>query len=135
MRSDRDRLLKQSEGLGNPLFCYRKEGRRRSQVEIVGAEVRRTPLGALDMGLPIVVLLSFCGMSRCFFRVPAEAGGGVYDRDPLRLDTVALPEIIFDAEPVDVPAAMRTTFNTVWNGFGYAKSEMHSDRGEWRGVG
>jgi hypothetical protein len=32
-------------------------------------------LQTLDMGLPIVVLLSFCGMSRCFFRVPAEAGG------------------------------------------------------------
>jgi hypothetical protein len=37
--------------------------------------------------------------SRVRKRVPAEAGGGVYDRDPLRLDTVALPEIIFDAEP------------------------------------
>jgi hypothetical protein len=91
-------------------------------------------LQKLDMGLPIVVFLSFCGMSRCFFRVRAEMGGaGYYDRDPLKTDTVALPEVIFDTEPADVPAAMRMAFNTVWNGFGYQKSEMYNDRGEWQG--
>ena len=45
MPIDRDRLLEQSESLENPLFCYRKEGRKRAQVEIVGAEVGRRPRG------------------------------------------------------------------------------------------
>jgi hypothetical protein len=91
-------------------------------------------LQKLDMGLPIVVFLSFCGMSRCFFRVRAQMGGAAYyDRDPLKIDTIALPEVMFDTEPADVPAAMRMAFNTVWNGFGYQRSEMYNDRGEWQG--
>src|SRR6266478_688775 len=39
MRIDRDRLLEQSQGLENPIFCYWKEDRKRAQVEIVGGEV------------------------------------------------------------------------------------------------
>ena len=45
MRIDRDRLLEQSQSLENPLFRYRKEGRKRAQVEIVGGEVGRRPRG------------------------------------------------------------------------------------------
>src|SRR6202023_3428824 len=36
---DRDRLIEQSQSLENPLFRYRKEDRKRAQVEIVGAQV------------------------------------------------------------------------------------------------
>jgi hypothetical protein len=42
-RIDRDRLLEQSQGLGDPLFRYWVEGRKRAQVEIVGGEIPRWP--------------------------------------------------------------------------------------------
>ena len=45
MRIDRDRLLKQSQSLENPLFRYRKEDRKRAQIEIVGGEIGRRPRG------------------------------------------------------------------------------------------
>jgi hypothetical protein len=54
--------------------------------------------------------------------IAVEMGGaGYYDRDPLKTDTVALPEVIFDTEPADVPAAMRMAFNTVLNGVRVSK--------------
>src|SRR6476469_5775685 len=45
MRIDRDRLLKQSEGIKNPLFRYRREGRKRTKVKIVGGEIVGRPSG------------------------------------------------------------------------------------------
>ena len=44
-RIERDRLLEQSQGLDDPLFRYRKEDRKRAQVEIVGGEIARRPRG------------------------------------------------------------------------------------------
>src|SRR6266478_4101086 len=52
MPVDRNRLIEQSQSLENPIFCYRIEGCKRAQVEIVGAEVRcRPPDGAAYLGL------------------------------------------------------------------------------------
>src|SRR5205823_2295015 len=45
MPIDRDCLLEQSQSLDHPLFRYWKEDRKRTQVEIVGAEVGRRPRG------------------------------------------------------------------------------------------
>ena len=42
---DRDRQLKQSRRLKDSLFRYWKEGRKRAQIEIIGAEVGRRPRG------------------------------------------------------------------------------------------
>src|SRR5690348_13842485 len=42
---DRERLSKQSQSLDNPLFRYRKEDRKRAQVEVVGGEIGRLPRG------------------------------------------------------------------------------------------
>ena len=39
MRIDRDCLLEQRQSLEDPLSCYREEGRKRAQVEVVGGEV------------------------------------------------------------------------------------------------
>ena len=51
MPIDPDRLLEQSQSLVKPLLCYRKEDRKRPQVEIVGAEVGRRPRsGAAHLG-------------------------------------------------------------------------------------
>src|SRR5690242_20387557 len=45
MPIDRNRPLEQSQSLENPLLHYGIEGRKRAQVEIVGAEVGRRPRG------------------------------------------------------------------------------------------
>src|SRR5215475_339273 len=45
MRIDRDRLFEQAQSLENPLSCYWVEGSKRTQIEIVGAEVGRLPCG------------------------------------------------------------------------------------------
>ena len=51
MTIDRDRLLKQTKRFDDPLLCYGKEGRKRTQVEIIGAEVGGRPCGrAADLG-------------------------------------------------------------------------------------
>jgi hypothetical protein len=110
-----------------------------TQFENIGISAIRNYLQffkAIDAGLPVVLFLSFCGMSGCFLRVPAEfEGSGYYDRGPLQVDTVALPEAMIDSDPVDPPAAMRSSFNTVWNAFGYEKSDKYNDRGEGIGTG
>jgi hypothetical protein len=90
----------------------------------------------IDTGLPIFVFLSFCGMTQCYLRVPESYRGiGYYDRGPLPVDTVALSEAMIDSEPADPPAAMRTSFNTIWNAYGYEKSDKYDDNGWWKGVG
>jgi len=90
----------------------------------------------IDTGLPIFVFLSFCGMTQCYLRVPESyRGSGYYDRGPLPVDTVALSEAMIDSEPADPPAAMRTSFNTIWNAYGYEKSDKYDDNGWWKGVG
>ena len=45
MPIDRDRLLEQPQSLENSIFRYRKDGRERAQVEVVGSEVIRWPRG------------------------------------------------------------------------------------------
>ncbi|MGC2201592.1 MAG: ATP-binding protein [Stellaceae bacterium] len=91
---------------------------------------------AIDVGLPIYVFLSFCGMSRCHFRMPTEySSAGYYEGGPLQLDIVPLPEAAIDSDPPDIPEAMRVSFNTFWNAFGYPKSDKYNDKGEWIGTG
>src|SRR5262249_15026640 len=47
----RDRLLKQSQSLENPLFRAWKENRKRAKIEIIGGEVDRGPCsGATHLG-------------------------------------------------------------------------------------
>jgi Putative DNA-binding domain len=91
---------------------------------------------AFDVGLPLYIFLSFCGMSRCYFRMRTEySGSGFYDRGPLQVDTVLLPEATIDSDPADIPAAMRPSFNTFWNAFGQAMSDKYNEKGEWIGTG
>jgi hypothetical protein len=45
---------------------------------------------AIDVGLPLYIFLSFCGMSRCYFRTHLEySSSGFYERGPLRLDIIS----------------------------------------------
>jgi hypothetical protein len=63
------------------------------------------------------------------------SGSGFYDRGPLQVDTVLLPEATIDSDPADIPAAMRPSFSTFWNAFGQAMSDKYNAKGEWIGTG
>ena len=90
----------------------------------------------IDVGLPIFIFLSFCGMSGCYFRLRTEwSSSGYYESGPLQVDTIPLPEAAIDSDPTDIPGVMRSSFNTVWNAFGHAKSDKYNDKGEWIGTG
>jgi hypothetical protein len=88
----------------------------------------------IDLGFPVFGFLSFCGMKGCVLRTRTEFGAGYYDAGPLRQDVIALPEVNLDSDAADVPIAMRTTFNTVWNAFGFAQSDKYNQQGMWIGT-
>jgi hypothetical protein len=93
-----------------------------------------TFIKSIDLGFPLFVFLSFCGMKGCVLRARTEFGGGYYAARPLREDVIALPEATLDSDSTDVPAAMRLTFNTVWNAFGFGQSDKYDNRGKWIGT-
>jgi hypothetical protein len=89
---------------------------------------------SIDLGLPVFVFLSFCGMKGCVLRTRTEFGGGYYDAGPLRQDVIALPEVSLDSSSTDIPTAMRLSFNTIWNAFGFGQSDKYDSRGKWIGT-
>jgi len=93
-------------------------------------------LTQIEVGLPIFIFLSFCGMRGCYLRDAGAGpiGGTWYDRRPLKIDTIALPEVAVSSDPANVPVALRPLFNTVWNGFGEPGSPKYNQRGEWIGT-
>ena len=88
-------------------------------------------LNDIDIVPPIFVFLAFCNVRNCRLRETAEFGSGYYMRGSLQQDTVALPEIMIDSDRADVPAAMKLTFDTVWNAFGLRRSNKYNAAGIW----
>jgi hypothetical protein len=93
-----------------------------------------TFIQSIDLGFPVFVFLSFCGMTNCTFRTRTEYGIGYYDAGPLRQDVMALPEATLDSDATDVPTAMKLSFNTVWNAFGFGQSDKYDSQGKWIGT-
>lgn len=89
-----------------------------------------------SMGFPIFVFLSFVNAANCMLRTPpwpgAESGSAFVENGPLGRDVVALPEVVLP-DAVDLPRAMRLTFTTVWNAFGFATSLNYDGTGQWVG--
>ncbi len=90
-------------------------------------------VSSLDLGAPMFAFLSFIGMKECRFRRRTEFGSGFYDHGPLREDVIALRGVEVHAGREKLENMFRTTFNTVWNAFGLAKSDKYNDKGEWIG--
>ena len=89
---------------------------------------------SLNLGYPVFVFLSFCGMAGCRLRTRTEFGVGHYQSQPLRQDVIALPEAVIERASTDVPSALRTTFNTAWNAFGLMQSDKYNQQGRWIGT-
>jgi hypothetical protein len=89
---------------------------------------------SISIELPIALFVSFCGMRGCHLRTGTEFGGGFYQGQPLRDDVIALPDVVIDRAPANVPQALRLNFNTVWNAFGHMKSDQYTNDGEWVGM-
>jgi hypothetical protein len=88
----------------------------------------------IDLGFPVFLFLSFCGMKGCMLRTRTEFGGEYYERGPLLQDIIALPEVSLETEAVDPAVAMRPIFNTMWNAFGFAQSDKYDEQGKWIGT-
>lgn len=60
-------------------------------------------------------------------------GNSFFDQgEALDRDLVLVPEVMFDAQPTGLPAALRPAFDTVWNAFGYERSFNYDEAGNWR---
>jgi hypothetical protein len=91
-------------------------------------------LNDIELPPPVFVLISIVGARGCNLRRRTEFGGGYYIAGPLKEDTIALPEVMIESYPANVPTALKITFNTIWNAFGFAKSEMYDGQGKWIGI-
>jgi hypothetical protein len=110
---------------------------------LVGANFENTVVSAVknyltfvkshDLGYPVFVFLSFCGMKGCQLRTRTEFGSGFYVSRALGQDIIALPEVTSESDVADVPSVLRSIFNTVWNAFGFAKSDKYDQQGKWIG--
>jgi hypothetical protein len=91
---------------------------------------------SIAIGPPIVVFVSFCGVRGCHLRTGTgtEFGSGFYEGQPLRDDVIALQDVLIDRNPTNVPQALRSTFDMIWNAFGHLKSDKYNDAGEWIGT-
>lgn len=89
---------------------------------------------SIDLGFPVFVFLSFCRMRGCVLRTRSGLGAGYYDAAPLRQDVIALPEATLDSDSTDVAGAMKVSFNTVWNAFGFGQSDKYDSQGKWTGT-
>jgi hypothetical protein len=89
----------------------------------------------IDLGFPVYLFLSFCGMKDCMLRTRSQFGAaGYHGSGPLLEDVVALPEASLDSDTADPAPAMRLMFNTVWNAFGFPQSDKYDSQGTWIGT-
>jgi hypothetical protein len=99
------------------------------ETEIVGAVRNYVKfILSLELGYPIVIFISLCGVQGCRIRVPAEFGTG---RGSLPDDVIPLPEISLESETQDVASALRPVFNQIWNAFGFMASSSFDKDGKW----
>jgi len=86
-----------------------------------------------DLGYPVFVFLSFCGIKGCRLRTRTEFGAGYYQSRLLAQDLIALPKMAVESAATELRTLLRPIFNTVWNAFGFAKSDKYDQRGKWIG--
>ncbi|WP_296746321.1 RNA-binding domain-containing protein [Mesorhizobium sp.] len=93
----------------------------------------------LDIGLgyPFFVFLSLTNAKGCRIRTPFSGsyskGGGYNQMGLLYDDVIQLPDATLTGPTSSIAEAMRLTFNTLWNGFGFQRSPSYNEEGQWVG--
>lgn len=92
-------------------------------------------LNNLNLGYPVLAMLSFCGAPGAMMRYSNDLGGGAYYQSKsLRDEVIAFPEAVIESVSVDMPALLRPTLNIVWNAFGLDCCNMYDGAGVWTGT-
>jgi hypothetical protein len=89
-------------------------------------------LASLEVAFPVYAMLSLCGIGGCSMKY--DMGGGWQLAGPLHGTLIAVPEVAIESAQADVPALLQPIFNIVWNAFGFARCDMYSNAGGWKGT-
>ncbi len=78
---------------------------------------------------PVYLALSLVGMKG--YRLGVDFGTR---RDTLDRELVLLPEVVIEDFRADISRSLHSTFDMVWNAFGYEQSCNYDENGQWRGT-
>ena len=90
-------------------------------------------LNAYDIGFPVFAVLSFTDMDGSTLRYNSGIGNGFSVAGPRPGAMIILPEITLEDPVTDAPAALKPTFNALWNAYGFLRCDMYDGQGTWRG--
>jgi hypothetical protein len=79
---------------------------------------------------PFTVTVSLLGMKGLICR-PDQWGDG--PKVPLPRDVVLLPDAVVEGADADLPAALRPTFDAMWQRLGHERSLNYDPDGTWKG--
>jgi hypothetical protein len=88
---------------------------------------------SLELGYPIVIFISLCGVRGCYLRARTEISAGYYNHGPLAEDMIPLPEISIESDTQDIVSSLQPVFNQIWNAFGFMASSNFDEYGKWIG--
>jgi hypothetical protein len=80
---------------------------------------------------PIAILVTLLGVSGYTMAVSQFVSSRADTNYPIDRDTLVLPEFILEDYPSDVPRALKSTFDTIWNAAGWPTSLGYDEQGEW----
>lgn len=118
------------EASGHPAF----EGIAFANMIVGAARQYVDVIRSLEGGLPIFVMLSLCGAERCHMRYEIQPGAGWMLSRVLNRSVLSLPEVTLLGDGDDPAVILRPVFNMLWNAFGFLRSPMYNQSGEWIGV-
>ncbi len=84
---------------------------------------------SLEVSSPIFVALTLLGVKG--YTMAANSRVNFYEDHPIDRDTLVVPEIMLERFEVDLDAAMRPLFDTVWNATGWPHSMSYDQAGKW----
>lgn len=87
-------------------------------------------LGALGIEPPVYIFLSLVGVRGCRFDW-LDCRLGPRQSDPLREETLVMPEVVIEHYGAETAALLRPLFDMVWNAFGLPRSLNYDENGNW----
>jgi len=89
-----------------------------------------TALAVVGVRPPLVVMVSFVGVRGATLTTTAESW---FEAHPIDRDVLVLPDVLIEEAHNDLPRAMRTIFDALWNACGVAQSRNFNADGRWIG--
>lgn len=87
-------------------------------------------MGKLGVNFPFVVMLTLLNAKGARMATSSPFGP---EGDPIDRDVILFPELLIESLPNDLPAKLRSVFDSVWNACGISRSLNYNNDGEWTG--